>query len=213
QYQNAVTDLIGSFQEPFKWGTERGLHAEYFQKRNPWDAGDAVVDRTDPQVEFDFGTDSPSPGKLKPEEFSGRWSGSVLAPDTGEYEFIVRTQHSCRLYVNDALHPLVDDWVKSGNDIEHRGTIRLLGGRPYRITLEYAKAEAPPVHKPKPKKKDKDEADVKNKKDDKGKDNPNDKPSAKDKSKDEQKAKDDAKEKQEEPKKEEEQPEKPQIKS
>jgi cytochrome c553 len=64
QYQNAVADLVGSFHEASGWGTERGLHAEYFQKRNPWEAGAAVVDRNDPQVEFDFGTDSPSPGKI-----------------------------------------------------------------------------------------------------------------------------------------------------
>ena len=41
---------------------------------------------------------------------------------------------------------------------EHRGTFRLLGGRPYLITLEYDKAEAPPVQKPKPKPKKKDRA-------------------------------------------------------
>ena len=64
----------------------------------------------------------------------------MLAPDTGEYEFVVRTQHAARLYVNDATTPLIDAWVKSGDDAEHRGTIRLLGGRPYFIKLEFSKA-------------------------------------------------------------------------
>jgi mono/diheme cytochrome c family protein len=196
QYQNAVADLIGSFRKAPEWGTEHGLHAEYLQKRNPWDDNNPLVDRTDPQVDFDFGTGSPSPDKIKPEEFSVRWSGSVLAPDTGEYEFVVRTKHSCRLYVNDALEPLIDAWIKSGDDPEHRGTIRLLGGRPYRITLEYAKAEAPPVAKPKPKAKKRD----KDKDADKAKDKANDKDNSKDK--DKSKPKDDAKETQREAEKE-----------
>src|SRR4029079_4168386 len=68
------------------------------------------------------------------------WEGSVLAPDTGEYEFVIRTQHAARLYVNDTATPLIDAWAKSGDDAEHRAAIRLLGGRPYYIKLEFSKA-------------------------------------------------------------------------
>jgi cytochrome c553 len=196
QYQNAVADLIGSFHGSAEWGTEHGLHAEYFQKRNPWEDNNVLVDRTDSQVDFDFGTASPAPEKIKSEEFSIRWSGSVFAPDTGEYEFNVRTPHSCRLYVNDALVPLIDAWIKSGNDSDHRGTIRLLGGRPYRITLEYSKAEAPqkPKEKKKDKAKDKDKVakDKPNEKDGHKKDDVKEKQVDKDKDKKKEEPKDEA---------------------
>ena len=195
QYQNAVADLIGSFHDSATWDTERGLQAEYFQKRLPWEAGNKpLVERTDPQVDFDFDVASPDAEKIKPEEFSIRWQGSVFAPDTGEYEFVVRTKHSCRLYVNDAFNPLIDDWIKSGDDTEHSGSIRLLGGRPYRITLEYAKAEAPPRPKPKPKKKDKDKANQQDKDKTDQKDAKKEKPDGKDaaKKKAEEKAEDEA---------------------
>ena len=45
----------------------------------------------------------------------------MLAPETGDYEFIVRTEHAARLWVNDTDRPLIDAWVKSGNDTEYRG--------------------------------------------------------------------------------------------
>ena len=60
----------------------------------------------------------------------------LLAPDSGTYEFVVRTEHATRLYVNNIETPLIDAWVKSGDDAEHHGEIRLLGGRAYAIKLE-----------------------------------------------------------------------------
>ncbi len=140
QYQNVVADLIGSFLPKAEWGAERGLHAEYNQSREIGSDKKKHFERTDPTVDFDFGDASPDPKQLDADEFSIVWQGSVLAPDTGEYEFVIRTQHAARLYVNDAETPLIDSWVKSGDDAEHRGTIRLLGGRPYFIKLEFSKA-------------------------------------------------------------------------
>jgi hypothetical protein len=140
QYQNALADLIGSFRSPAEWGSERGLRAEYNQSRNIGSDRKKHFERTDPQVDFDFGEASPDPKQLEAKEFSIQWQGSVFAPDTGEYEFVVRTQHAFRLYVNDLADPLIDGWVKSGDDVEHRGSMRLLGGRPYPIKLEFSKA-------------------------------------------------------------------------
>jgi mono/diheme cytochrome c family protein len=140
QYQNAVADLIGSFLPKAEWGAERGLHADYNQSRHIGSDKKKHFERVDAQVDFDFGDASPDPKRLAPEEFSIVWQGAVLAPDTGEYEFVIRTQHAARLYVNDVDTPLIDAWVKSGDDPEHRGTIHLLGGRPYFLKLEFSKA-------------------------------------------------------------------------
>jgi cytochrome c553 len=153
QYQNAVTDLIGSFRRPSQWvfdtsaaadgsggaRSERGLKGEYFKGRQPR-GGERVIDRVDPQVKFDFGEEAPHEN-LEAHQFSISWEGSVFAPDTGDYEFIVRTEHAARLWVNDLRDPLIDAWVKSGNDTEYRQSIRLLGGRPYAIRLEFSKAK------------------------------------------------------------------------
>jgi cytochrome c553 len=146
QYQNAVADLIGSFRTPGHWDNLRGLRGQYYQggrrvfqpgsNRGP--AG-GRIERIDPEVRFDFGTASPDPKKLSADRFGARWQGSVRAPESGEYEFIVRTEHAVRLWVNDEKQPLIDAWVKSGNDTEYRATLTLLGGWAYPLRLEFFK--------------------------------------------------------------------------
>src|ERR1051326_8383253 len=103
--------------------------------------GRLALERTAPQVNFDFGTNTPAPGKIEPHEFSIRWTGSLLAPDTGEDEFVVPTEHAARLWVNDPARPLIDAWVKSGHDTEYRATLFLVAGRVYPLRLEFTKAK------------------------------------------------------------------------
>jgi hypothetical protein len=140
QYRNAVADLVGSFTPPAQWDDRRGLRGQYFKSRRFRD-NERVLERIDPSVRFDFGESSPDPEKMEEEAFSIRWEGSVLAPETGEYEFNVRTEHSTRLWVNDNKKPLIDATVKSGNDTDHRATIFLLAGRAYPLRLEFSKAK------------------------------------------------------------------------
>ncbi len=144
QYQNAVADLIGSFLPKPKpeSNAEQGLRGTYFQSGSldpKFKDKEKYFKRVDPQIDFDFGDSGPDPKQLDADEFSMRWQGSVLAPDTGEYEFVIRTQHAARLYVNDMKSPLIDAWIRSGDDAEHREAIRLLGGRQYPIRIEFSK--------------------------------------------------------------------------
>ena len=141
QYRNAVADLIGSFRAPGALGRPARACAASTSSRAGSATSDRVIERIDPEVRFDFGESSPDPEKIDPDRFSIRWEGSVLAPETGEYEFIVRTEHAARLWVNDNQQPLIDAWVKSGNDTEYRATIFLLGGRAYPLRLEFSKAK------------------------------------------------------------------------
>jgi mono/diheme cytochrome c family protein len=138
QYRNALADLVGSFRAPPAADDRRGLLARYFRGRR-MNNGQQAVERIDPQVRFDFRTGSPDP-KLDASDFSIRWEGSLVAPETGEYEFTVRTEHAARLWLNDPDQPLIDAWVKSGTDTDHKGSIFLLAGRPYHLRLEFSKA-------------------------------------------------------------------------
>jgi Protein of unknown function (DUF1592)/Protein of unknown function (DUF1588)/PA14 domain/Protein of unknown function (DUF1595)/Cytochrome C oxidase, cbb3-type, subunit III len=140
QYRHAVADLVGSFRWTPNWGTERGLKGEYFRTRDFRDKG-RVLERVDPQVNFDFHDETPVPEKIDAHEFSIRWMGSLLAAETGQYEFTVHTEHAARLWVNENQHPLIDAWVKSGNETEYRGSIFLVGGRAYPVRLEFTKAK------------------------------------------------------------------------
>ncbi len=140
QYRNAVADLVASFRPAGKWDEQRGLRGDYFAGRG-FRGGKGTLQRIDPQVRFDFGTEAPQADKFDASQFAIRWEGSVLAPETGTYEFIVRTEHAARLWVNDTRQPLIDAWVRSGNDTEHRASLALLAGRAYPLRLEFSKAK------------------------------------------------------------------------
>lgn len=137
QYRNAVTDLVGSFRPAPRLDERRGLRGEYYKTRPR--RGERLLERVDPEVKFDFGTAGALPGQDDPYQFSMRWEGSVLAPETGEYEFILRSEHAVRLWINDPRTPLIDALVKSGSDNEYRASLTLLGGRYYPVQLEFSK--------------------------------------------------------------------------
>jgi hypothetical protein len=156
QYEQTVADLLDSFlnakgRKPVA-APERGLKAEYF-KGSRFNGSDKVLERVDPTVNFEFGENAPIE-KVEADEFSIRWQGSLIAPETGDYEFIVRSEHVAKLFVNDLRQPIVDASIKSGKDLEYRGSIRLLRGRHYVLRLDYAKAKLgvrdPKKNPPKP---------------------------------------------------------------
>ncbi|MBX3444110.1 MAG: DUF1592 domain-containing protein [Planctomyces sp.] len=142
QYRQALADLIASFVGPGDWGDDRGLRAEYHASRNPRGRRNSVIQRIDPQVRFDFGEATPD-AELIPsnEEYSARWTGSVIAPDDGEYEFVVETENGMRLFVNNPDVPLIDASVKSGDGREFQAVLPLLGGRAYYLQLELIKSK------------------------------------------------------------------------
>lgn len=147
QYRSSVADLIGKFRGGAKLDERRGLHGEYFNARDIRDDR-RLIDRIDPLVNFDFGTEGPEAdaelvesdtAKFDPDQFSIQWEGSVFAAETGDYDFVVRTEQALRLWVNDPKKPLIDAAVKSGQDTEYRGTIFLIAGRSYSIRLQVYK--------------------------------------------------------------------------
>jgi hypothetical protein len=169
QYKNAVADLAGSFRGPSQWGDQHGLKASYAagrrSRRGGGASGGGDFQRIDPEVRFHFGTDSPIAAQNAVKEQSKRWiplpalpvplnvfrqfsqefrvtwQGSVLAPETGEYDLVVRSENALRLWVNDLNKPLIDVSVKSGDDMEYRETIYLIGGRAYPLKVELSKGK------------------------------------------------------------------------
>ena len=158
QFQNSVTDLIGRFRQGFDRppGRERGLNAQYrgFAKplitveRDPKPTpkgkkngrARAELKRVDGQIAFHFESGSPNNEEMAADEFNNRWDGTLIAPETGLYEFVVKTENGFRLYVNNPKDPLIDSWVTPGPQVrEEKKSLFLLGGRSYPLTLEHFK--------------------------------------------------------------------------
>ena len=142
QYRNAAADLGVEFRWRQAIDAERGLNAEYFAGRG-LRRDKRVFQRQDPVVDFQFGAFSPDGEKIEEEAFAISWDGSVLARESGWYEFVVRTENAARLYVNGRSTPLIDAWVRSGADTEFRGSRYLLAGRLYPLRLEWFKFREP----------------------------------------------------------------------
>jgi mono/diheme cytochrome c family protein len=143
QLRSTLADVVGSFrgwQPPVD--DRRGLRGEYFESRDFNRQKGLVFDRIDPQIDFDFGLEGPDPERFRPNRFAIRWTGALVAPETGVYEFVLRADHATRLYLNRAWYeqPLIDGHVKSGSENEYRASVFLLGGRPYPLRLEFSKA-------------------------------------------------------------------------
>jgi len=63
---------------------ERGLKAEYFANKSL--EGAPVLTRVDQEVNFDWGMSNPGRG-IPNDDFSARWTGKLVADQTGKYRF------------------------------------------------------------------------------------------------------------------------------
>ncbi len=140
QYEQSLTDLIAQGRGNGQLDDQRGLNAELFKNRR-FRGNERAEERIDAQVDFDFGAEGPAPGKVTPEEYAIRWRGGLIAPETGTYEMIVRVSGGARMWLNDNSTAFLDGWVQSGEVSEHRGEIKLLGGRVVPLRLEFFKAK------------------------------------------------------------------------
>lgn len=107
-----------------------GLTGAYYDKT---DFRTHKFTRIDPIVNFAWGTGSPA-RSIKPDSFSVRWTGRVVATKSENYTFYTTTDDGARLWVNGQL--LIDKWV-SQPATEHSGNITLTAGQSYDIKLEY----------------------------------------------------------------------------
>ena len=143
QYINTVADLIKSFSGTDGAATtEHGLKANYRSRIPKSETGRKNVDRVDRQVLF-----NPEPDTKDAEEFGTgtneiniTWRGSLIADESGDYEFVIKTPNGARLWVNDENEPIIDAWVASGKADEYKASLRLLGGRSYPVRVEFFKA-------------------------------------------------------------------------
>jgi beta-glucosidase len=109
----------------------QGLKGEYFANMDL--AGKPVITRTDPQVDFNWGTGSPD-RKVPADSFSVRWTGKMTAPKTGEYRVGATVNNGCRLWVDDVL--VVDDWKDAGPRTLMK-ELRMRAGKSYSLKLEF----------------------------------------------------------------------------
>ena len=108
-----------------------GLTGSYYNTNNL--SGNVVLTRIE-AVNFGWGTASPGTG-VNADNFSVRWSGTVLAPTTGAYRFRTVSDDGIRLWVNGVQ--LINNWNAHSSTTRTSGTINLTAGIRYSVTVEF----------------------------------------------------------------------------
>jgi uncharacterized delta-60 repeat protein len=110
--------------------TGNGLSGTYY---NNMDFTSPVFTRRDSTINFNWGTGSPGAG-IDPDTFSVRWTGQIQVPTTGRYTFYTSSDDGARLTINGQR--IIDKLVPQSTT-EWSGSIDLVAGQKYNLTLEY----------------------------------------------------------------------------
>jgi mono/diheme cytochrome c family protein len=150
QYRQSAADLVGGFRNGWgrDYGPDRGLEIRFngrrpSKKKN--DKKNSVDQRQRVQsVAFDLEHDWPFDDLDPKEKLNVTWTGSLLAPDTGEYELVIRTPNGAKLWFNETERdapPLIDGGVVSGVDVRDvQQCVFLVEGRAYPLRLEWERS-------------------------------------------------------------------------
>jgi len=113
-------------------GDGTGLAGEYF---NNFDVSGAPHhSRLDPEVNFDWGDNSPAPGIIDV-DFSARWTGQVQARSSEEYIFSVYADDGVRLWIDGWLY--VDDWGAPVYTWQDTPALSLTRGQKHDVKIEF----------------------------------------------------------------------------
>lgn len=107
-----------------------GLSVEIY----PLDVPGPAVERTDPAINFSWGSAAPATG-IPANRFGATWTGEVVPTVSGDYTFIARTDDGVRLYIDGAL--VIDRWVnQSARDVSS-AAIKLKKDKAVTLRMEY----------------------------------------------------------------------------
>jgi MSHA biogenesis protein MshQ len=111
--------------------TGTGLAGSYFN--NTTLSGTAVLTRTE-AINFNWGTGSPGTG-VASNNFSARWTGTVLAPTTGTYRFQTESDDGVRVWINGTQ--VINNWTDHSPATNTSGNVSLTAGQRYTVRVEY----------------------------------------------------------------------------
>lgn len=112
-------------------GKSQGLLGEYFPNKN-WQ-GKPVLSKIDTAVFFNYGLGSPAP-EMPKDNFSIRWTGTLIGPVTGKVRLTLSSDDGSYLYLDDKL--LIDNGGDHAEQLLSR-EVELVQGREYKIRIDF----------------------------------------------------------------------------
>lgn len=116
-------------------GTGNGLKGDYFSGSN-FDS--LKYSKTDRTIDFDWATGSPDQTIFGTDSFSVRWTGQIQPVYSEEYTFYLTADDAAKLTINGNV--LIDNLNSTGLNTQS-GTMTLVSGQKYDITVEYSEKD------------------------------------------------------------------------
>jgi len=121
-------------------GNGTGLLGRYWANQYPATAfsGAPTLTRTDPAIDFAWGSGSPDPS-ISADHFTARWTGSIQAQFSEPYTFYTTSDDGVRLIfsLNGQQLTNVDSWIDQA-PTEHSGPpLTLVAGQRYNVEMDY----------------------------------------------------------------------------
>jgi len=113
-----------------------GLKGEYYSNLS-FEGKPAFV-RNDKQVQFNWTLFPPDP-LLTTDHYSVRWSGTLTAPKTGDFQLGLEGNDGFRLYINNKL--VVDRWIKASYS-STLAPCHFEKGKKYSVRVEFYESQA-----------------------------------------------------------------------
>lgn len=112
---------------------QSGMKGEYYNGTN---FEEKVLTRIDPIINFNWYQRSPASG-VNQSYFSVRWTGKLMAPVSGKYEFSAQVDDGIRVWVGN--RKIIDGWQLHDN-ASFKGSVVLEAGKFYELRVDYFNA-------------------------------------------------------------------------
>ena len=111
-----------------------GLTADYYHETG---GRQLIMSRTDPSVDFDWGSTSPKPGTIAEDNFSVNWRGYFIAPTTGTYTFGGRPDDHMMFFIDHDVNGSFDlNFDINCCSMQWSGqTVNLTAGQAYPVSI------------------------------------------------------------------------------
>ena len=141
---NLSSEILSAEAGHLDAGWRSGLKAEYF--RNKELKGEPFYTRIDPidNANWIYGTRIPNLW-IEP-EYSIRWSGFLIAPATGNFNFTIKGDGGYRLYIDNKI--IDEDWIEHKEVSTKSNNIHLEEGKSFNIRIEYLRSNSDKTIRP-----------------------------------------------------------------
>jgi outer membrane protein OmpA-like peptidoglycan-associated protein len=112
---------------------QQGLRGDYFDGSN-FDR--YVTSRTDSKIDFAWNDNPPVKG-IDPHNCTIKWTGFLVAPETGTYTFSAKVDDGIRVFINEAR--IIESWGLNDNGA-FEAQVEMTKGQSYALRVEYFNA-------------------------------------------------------------------------